>query len=140
MDIAADLAMEAKLHTQHAGNQAVTGFKDFGSEFIKQLFGFGKGQQSVSDDQLSQLKTDDKAFSDAAYAQTRAQVMSIYETHRQKRMKEEEDRRQREKLEAEKRMQRIRGETLAGSQRNQVDVQTAMSKASAETGKTYGAE
>lgn len=140
MDIAADLATEAKLHTTTAGQNAVAGFRDFGSEFVKQLFGWGKGTAPVSDDQLSKMNTNDKVQSEAAYAQTRAQVMAIYETYRQKRLKEEEEKREREKLEAQQRMQRIRGETLAASQRKQVDVATAMSKASAETGKTYGAE
>lgn len=140
MDIAADLATEARLHTQTAGKQAVAGFKDFGTEFIKQLFGLGKGQTAVSDDQLAKMKSDDKSFSDEAYLQTRAQVIAMYEAYRQKRLKEEEERREKERFEAEKKMQKLRGETIVTKQQKQQDIATAMGKASAETGRSYGSE
>ena len=95
MDIAADLGSEAKRHSQHVGKSAISGVRDFGTEFIKQLFGGGNSvPANVSDDQLAQMDSNDKAFSDAAYLDTRARIMAIYEEYRMKRLKEEEERRE----------------------------------------------
>lgn len=140
MDIAADLATEAKLHTQTAGKSAVSGFRDFGGEFIKQLLGGGKTPASVTDDQMANMNSNDKAFSDESYAKARAQVMAIYEEYRIKRLREEEEKKEKEKQESVQRMARLRGETTASKQVKSQDIATAMGKASAETGKSYGAE
>jgi len=162
MDIAADLAMEAKLHTRTVGKSAVSGFRDFGGELVHQMFGGGNKAQlalpdeqgsdfvrqllgggnsaNVTDDQLANLNSDDKAFSDTSYMETRARVMAIYEEHRQKRLKEEEEKRQKEREQNTQEMAKLRGETRAVNQAKNQDIRVAMGKASAETGKSYGAE
>ncbi len=141
MDIAADLGSEAKRHSQHVGKSAISGVRDFGTEFIKQLFGGGNSvPANVSDDQLAQMDSNDKAFSDAAYLDTRARIMAIYEEYRMKRLKEEEERREKERLESQQKMARLRGETIVQKQQKQQDIANAMGKASAETGRSYGAE
>ncbi len=141
MDIAADLGTEASLHTKQATKNAAKGLRDFGTEFIKQLFGQGNNASAnVSDDQLAQMKGDDKAFSDAAYLDTRARIMAIYEEYRMKRLKEEEERREKEKAESQQKMAKMRGETLVQKQQKAQDIAVATGKASAETGKSYGAE
>lgn len=141
MDIAADLAMEAQLHAQTAGKSAVNGLKGFGGDFIHQLFGGGNNTPSnVSDDQLANMQSNDRVASDASYAQSRAAVMAIYEEYRMKRKREEEERREKEKQENQQQMAKLRGETRAATQARSQDIAIAMGKASAETGKSYGAE
>lgn len=136
MDIAADVVSEARLHTKQAGQHALGGLQGFGSEFLKQILGGGnKVPAQTSGKKLSQMQQADKEFSDAAYAQTRARVTAIYEQYRQKKLQEEQAQKQEEEVKIEK-LAEIRGEKKMEND----NVVMAKSKASAETGKTYGAE
>lgn len=141
MDIAADVATEGRLHAKQATKNVIGAFKDFGTEFVKQMFGQGNNAPAnVTDDQIAQMKTDDKTFSDAAYSDTRGRIIAMYEEHRMKKLREEEEKRELERVENQKKMEKLRGETLVAKQQKSQDIATAMGKASAETGRSYGAE
>lgn len=147
MDMADDLAVEAKIHARQVGDSAVSGVKqassnaaagvkEFGTEFIKQMFGHGGNTPPVSDDDLAKKKEADDKFSDNAYLETRARVEAIYNEHRVKRQKEEQMRQQQDvQVKQEKTM-----DDLNQKRQMRADVAAAVGKNSAETGRSWGAE
>lgn len=136
MDIAADVATEVKTHTKQAGQNAIAGVQGFGAEFFKQLFGSGVSAGAVkSGDDIKQMKQADQEFSDAAYLQTRAKVTAMYDQYRQKRLQEHQAQKQAEEV-REQKLAALRGE----KKMEKGVVVSAQTKASAETGKNYGAE
>lgn len=135
MDIAGDVASEAGVHAKQVAGDAVSGVKEFSTEFIKQLFGGGK-TPPISDDDLAKKKEADDTFSNSEYLQTRAQVEAIYNEYRAKKQREEQMRQQQDVQQEEtKKIQELNQKRAV-----QHDVVTAMGKGSAETGRNYGAE
>ncbi len=144
MDMADDLAVEAKIHVRQAGYSAVAGAKqvgstaaagvrEFGTEFLKQMLGHSGTTPPVSDDDLAKKQAADEEFSNNAYLQT---VRAIYSEHRAKRQKEEQMRQQQEvQVKQEKTM-----DDLNQKRQMRADVATAVGKNSAETGRSWGAE
>lgn len=136
MDLAADLASEARMHVRHAGAQAVGGAKGFGSDILRQILGGNNVSASMTSDQLAKKQEDSKELDNQAYIETRARVQSIYDEHRAKRQREEQAKQQQEfQHEEAKKMQEI-----TSKRTTQHDVAVAMGKGSAETGRNYGAE
>ncbi len=130
MDIAADVGTEIGLHAKQAGYQAVGGFKEFGSEFFKQLFGGLKGQ---SKDEIDAAKLADDEFSNQAYGQ---QVEQMYTEFRAKQAREA----QMKKEVSEQQKEEKKLEELNTKRAQRQDVTNAIGRSSAETGKSYGAE
>lgn len=136
MDIAADVSSSSEIRARRAGGQLISGVKDFGNDFMGQLFGTGRWNRAKSEEHIEKLDKADKQFSDEAYAQTRARIMNVYEEHRLKRLRENESNRLAEvqKLEAKN------FEKLAHTRQQNQNVATAIAKGSAEVGKNWGSE
>jgi len=136
MDIAADVSSSSEIKARKAGGQLATGVKDFGNDFLGQLFGTGRWNRVKSEENIDKLNKSDHQFSDQAYADTRARIMNVYEEHRLKRLRENESNRLGEvqKLEANNL------EKLQHTRQQNQSVATAIAKGSAEVGSNYGAE
>lgn len=135
MDLAADLASEARMHARKMGAQAVGGVKAAGSDAWRQLIG-GNHAADLTTEELSQKQETAVEADKQDYIETRARVQAIYDEHRAKRQREEQARQQQEVQQVEaKKMQEI-----TSKRTTQHDVAVAMGKGSAETGRNYGAE
>lgn len=135
MDIAADLASEARMHVRQAGVQAVGGAKGFGSDILRQILGGNNASANLSDDELAKKQEASEELDKQAYLETRARVQSIYDEHRAKRQREEQARQQVVAQEETKKIQELNTKRAT-----QHDVAVAIGKGSAETGRNYGAE
>lgn len=138
MDVAAAVGGEIIIGARHLGAGLKTAAKEAGKDFIRQALGRKVGDVTPTGEEVEKMGKTDKAFSDKAYAASRARVMAIYEEHRQKRIKEEQERMQQiqqQQMEKEKNF-----EKLEAVRKQQQDVATAVGKANAETGKSWGAE
>lgn len=129
--IAADVAET----TTSAGKGFFGELKKVGQTAFAQLLG-GSAQQPTGD-QIAQAKAHDDESSEAEAAQIRAKVNAIYQEYAQLKKKEE-------KLEAEQEKQKEEVEKLEeinmARQAGNVNVDTAVGKASAEMGKNFGSE
>lgn len=136
MDLAADLASEARMHARQVGAQAVSGVKGFGSDVLRQILGGNNASADMTSDQLAQKQETSKELDNQAYIETRARVQAIYDEYRAKKQREEQARQQQEVQQEEaKKIQEI-----TSKRTTQQDVAVAMGKGSAETGRNYGAE
>src|SRR3990167_7667344 len=115
MDMADDLAVEAKIHARQAGYSAVAGAKqvgstaaagvrEFGTEFLKQMLGHSGTTPPVSDQDLAKKQAVDDEKSKQEYLDLRARVSAIYSDHRVKSQKQEQLRQQQDVQVKEKTM------------------------------------
>ncbi len=135
MDMADDLAVEAKIHARQVGYSAVAGVREFGTEFLKQMLGHSGATSPVSDDDLAKKQAVDDEKSKQEYLDLRAKVAAIYSDHRVKSQKEEQMRQQQDVQVKEKTM-----DDLNQKRQMRADVAAAVGKNSAETGRSWGAE
>jgi hypothetical protein len=134
MDLAADLASQARIHFRQARMEAVSGAKSVGSDFFKQML--GRSQTPVlTSAQIAEKEEATAKLDQQAYLETRAKVQAIYEEHRTKRLQEEQARQQQVQIEETKKL-----EELNQKRAMHQDVANAIGKSSAETGRNYGAE
>ena len=131
----ADFASETVMGTKHAAGQVKSGAVDFGKEFFGQLFGLKNGDSVPTDEEVNTKDSEDKEFSDAAYAETLARVHQMYADYAAKKRQEELARQAEEN---EKKQEKVLDD-LNKKRKHYQDVQVAVGKASAETGRSYGA-
>ncbi len=134
-----------KLDLETVSKMPTSSNNPIGNEFIKmgrvalnQILGRAAGaSQAMSDDELKKMKSDDDEFSEKEYLELRQKIQAIYDEYRaQKRKEEEEKKREEEQKKANQlaRLYELRKGPIGA------DVQTAVSKGSAETGRNWGAE
>lgn len=122
------------MHARRMGAQAVGGAKAAGSDVWRQLIGGHNAE--MTPEELAQKQEATAEADTQDYIATRARVQAIYDEHRIKRQREEQARQQQEVQQVEaKKMQEI-----TSKRTTQHDVDVAMGKGSAETGRNYGAE
>lgn len=133
--IAADVAETAT----SAGKGFLGELKKVGKSAFSQLLG-NSNDPVVDEKEIAKLKKKDGEFSEAEIAAIRTRIAAMYQSHDAVKKKEEklEQEQEEQKKEFEK-LEKINELRQSGNAVN-VDVKTAVGKASAETGKFYGAE
>ena len=122
-----------------AGQGFLGELKKIGKTAFSQLIG-ASNAQPLSDEELEKKKKSDDDFSQGEIAQLRARIASIYKGYDALKKKEEKLEEEQEKQEEEfKKLEEINELRQSGNAVN-VNVKTAVGKASAETGKSYGNE
>lgn len=134
-----DLETVSKMPVGGSGNPVADEFRKIGKAAISQLFGqSSQGSfQTQSDTDIAKMKNDDDEFSEREYLELRQKVQAIYDEYRAKKKREEEDKKREEEQKKANQLARLY-EMRQGPVG--VDVKTAVSKGSAETGKNWGAE
>ena len=134
-NVAADVAEGAT----SAGAGFIGELKKIGKTAFSQLLGASQNPP-MSDDELEEKKKADEQFSQGEVAQLRAKIASMYQGYDILKKKEERLEEEQEKQEQEfKKLEEINELRQSGNAVN-VNVKTAVGKASAETGKFYGNE
>ena len=134
MDIAADVASEARMRAKQAGRHVFGQLHGAGSDVWRQVIG-GK-QQDLTDDQLKQQNEVSQAADEQAYLEARQRVMAIYEEHRMK-MKQQEQAKQQEEEQKKIVLQQLAGEK---KREERQDVARAVAMGNAERSRNMGAE
>ena len=113
--------------------------KKIGKTAFSQLIGASQNPP-ITDEELANKDKDDKEFSAAEIAALRSRIASMYQNYDVLQKKEEKLEEEQKKQEEEfKKLEEI-NELRQGGNAVNVDVKTAIGKASAETGKSYGNE
>jgi len=135
-NVAADVAETAG----SASRGFVGELKKVGKTAFAQILGTSTDDSSITDEELENKKKEDSEFSQAEIAQLRQRMAAMYQQYDALKKKEEHLEEEQEKQEEEfKKLEEI-NELRQGGNAVNVAVKTATGKASAETGKYYGAE
>lgn len=122
-----------------AGQGFLGELKKIGQTAFSQLIGANTAQVP-GEGELKRMKMSDDEFSKAEIAALRAKIASMYQSYDSLKKKEEKLEEEQQQQEEEfKKLEEINELRQSGNAVN-VDVKTAIGKASAETGKSYGAE
>ncbi|EKE13349.1 MAG: hypothetical protein ACD_13C00025G0001, partial [uncultured bacterium] len=129
----------SKMPVGGSDNPVADEFKRIGKAAISQLFGGSpKGSASApSDSDIAKMKDDDDEFSEKEYLELRQKVQAIYDVYRAKKKREEEDKKREEEQKKANQLTRLYEMRQVSPK---VNVKTAVSKGSAETGRNWGAE
>jgi|SRR3989344_3657377 len=133
--IAADVAETAT----SAGRGFFGELKKVGKSAFSQLLG-NSSDPVVDEKEIAKLKKKDNEFSEAERAAIRAKITEMYLSHDAVKKKEEQLEKEQEEQKREfEKLEKINELRQSGNAVN-VNVGTAIGKASAETGRSYGAE
>ncbi|MEK7581567.1 MAG: hypothetical protein AAB512_04775 [Patescibacteria group bacterium] len=134
MDIAADVASEARIRAKQAGSHVFGQLQGAGSDMWSQIT--GSKQQDLTDDQVKEQAEASRLADEQEYIQRRQGIMAIYQEHRMK-MKQEEQAKQQEEEQKKLVLQQLAGEK---KREERQDVARAVAMGSAEKSRNMGAE
>lgn len=134
MDVAADVASEARIRAKQAGRHVFGQLQGAGSDVWGQIT--GSKQQDMTDEQLKEQGEASRLADEQEYVQRRQMLASIYEEHRME-MKREEQAKQQEEEQKKIVLQQLAGEK---KREERQDVARAVAMGSAEKSRSMGAE